>query len=510
MENDLSATKALSHLGLSWTRRTANNTYRRFKQQGFKGLIDKRWLRQPATRVFTDEVKALTLYWFCFRSAAGPVAIWEKVLEICKERGIAAPCQTTVKEFLAHLPEGLKLFRQGKPGIREWEQTARPVIRYENTTYANELWQGDHSPLRIWVKVKVNGKWKPFKAYITLLLDSHTRAIPGHVVSTKYPDAWTIALAFRRAILPQEDRKSEICGIPKVFESDRGRDFISIAITATLGGLGCMPCPDPPYYPNSKGKCERFFLTLDKGCLRLLAGHMDAIGVTEGAALKRVHELLTLQQLDKEIAIWIDQKYHKRKHSETRRAPAEHWKETVLLHMPKSEDDLNLLLLKYDKTCRICNTGIKFSRDGIRHRFWSPELADYFRRDAMLRYNPEDMDSVLVYCAATSDFLCEAFDMLAENPRYTIDDVKQTRSQYRRGVLERMKCAKAPTNWRLKSPSSVLMLPLQKLRRCRHFSTYSNSRTGAPITLFYNEESHRRSKWNLNFSCLNPNRRQLS
>jgi hypothetical protein len=119
MDNDLSASKAISHLGLSWTRRTANNIHRTFREEGFKGLIDKRWLRQPVSRVFTDEVKSLTLYWYYSRPAAGPVAIWDKVRDICKEKGIAAPCQTTIKVYLASLDEGLKLFRQGKTAIRE-------------------------------------------------------------------------------------------------------------------------------------------------------------------------------------------------------------------------------------------------------------------------------------------------------------------------------------------------------------------------------------------------------
>src|SRR5205823_2469896 len=149
--------------------------------------------------------------------------------------------------------------------------------------------------------------WKPFRVYLTVLLDAHTRAIMGHVVSTKYPDSWTIALAFWRAIMPKVGRKCKVCGTPKAFESDRGRDFISAAIAATLAELGTLPLPDPPRYPNDKGKVEAVIKTIDLGCLRILPGHMNAIGSTEGAALKRVHELLTLQQLDREISRWIDE-----------------------------------------------------------------------------------------------------------------------------------------------------------------------------------------------------------
>jgi len=437
MSHDLPAEEAVRRLGFTRTPRTARNLYRKYKQDGFKGLIDRRWLRETEATVFTTDVKLRTLYWFFSRPAAGPRAIWKKVCEECEEG--KEPSETVVKTYLSNLDEGLKLFRLGKVGIRKWEQTACPVIRYENTTYANELWQGDHGPLRIWVKVKVNGVWKPFKTYLTVIIDAHTRPVMGHVVSTKYPDSWTIALAFRRAIIPKENRNCIVCGIPSYFESDRGSDFISYAIAATLSGLGAIPLPDPPHYPNDKGKVEAMIKTIDLGCLRILPGHMDDVGCTEGAALKRVHELLTLPQLDNEIARWIDKDYHQRVHSETGRAPVEYWEDTVRLRLPESEDELNLLLLKYDKSCKVRNTGIKFTLQGVRHRFWSPELADYFKREVRLRYNPEDMDSVLVYCAATGEFLCEAFDMHSDTPRYTIEDIKRTRSQYRRGVLERIR-----------------------------------------------------------------------
>jgi putative transposase len=437
IKQGFSAKEAIRRLGLDCTDRTARNLVRRKEERGAHGLIDGRWSRVPEARVFTPEVKKLTLGWYFARPAAGHRAIWKKVCEECRRLKLAEPSETTIKDYLSGLEPALKLFRAGKAGIREWEQTGKPVVRYENTTYANELWQGDHSPLRIWVKAKVFGEWKPFASHITALLDAETRAIPGYVVSTKYPDAWVIALAFWRAIMPKTNRPCGICGIPAFFETDRGKDFLSEAIAATLAGLGTVHLPDPPYYPNNKGKVERFFRTLDSGCLRILPGHMDAIGSTSGAALKRVHELLTLQQLDQEIARWLDEDYHVRDHSETERAPAEHWRETVRLNLPKSEDDLNLLLLKFDHECSVLNTGIKFTLGGRKHRYWSPQMAHFGKRRVKIRYNPEDLDSVLLYCAETRDFLCEAFDMLADIPRYTVVDVKRTRSQYRRGIVER-------------------------------------------------------------------------
>jgi hypothetical protein len=182
MQTGVPAKEAIRRVGSGRSERSARRLLERFKRRGHEGLLDKRWFRKTQLRVFTREVKEIALSWYFARPAAGPRAIWKKTCEECRDRGIKEPCETSVKTFLENLDESLKLFRKGQPGIREWEQDAKPVIRFENTKYANQLWQGDHSPLSIWVKVKVNSVWKPFHAYITPLLDAHTRAIPGYVV----------------------------------------------------------------------------------------------------------------------------------------------------------------------------------------------------------------------------------------------------------------------------------------------------------------------------------------
>lgn len=166
---------------------------------------------------------------------------------------------------------------------------------------------------------------------------------------------------------------------------------------------------------------------------------MDAVGVSDGAAAKRVHEFLTIQQLNAEIERWIDEEYHRRIHSETNRKPAELWEEIVRLRQQENEDDLNLLLLKHDMERSVKNTGVHARINGFDSIFWLPVLMYHFRRRVRIAYNPEDFESVLVYCAASGKFICEAFDMRAENPRYTARDVLDEKSNFRRGMKERIK-----------------------------------------------------------------------
>lgn len=433
------AKEALRRLDISRSERSVRDLMHRYKRDGQHGLFDRRWFRSTKTEVLTFEVKKLALAVYFEFPAAGPRAVWKVLCRICRERNLVEPSESTIFKFLASQPEHFRMFRQGKPGVRKWEQTAAPVVRYENARFSNERWQGDHSPLQIWVRVRIGGEWRACIAFISALLDVFSRSISGCVVSTKYPDAWTIALLFYRAIMPKRRKTWLNRGLPFVFQCDRGKDFLSRAVAALLGKLKTVLDPDPPYYPNRKGKMERWFQTLDSGCLRLLPGHMAAIGTSEGAAAKRVHELLTVPQLAAEIERWIDEDYHQRTHSETGRKPAELWEETVHLRMPEDYDDLSLLFLKDDVERSVKNTGIGFCMEGVKHTYWSPELMYHFGERVRISYNPEDLESVLVYCAATGRYICEAFDLRAEHPRFTVHDLSRERSLFRRGMKERIK-----------------------------------------------------------------------
>jgi putative transposase len=290
------------------------------------------------------------------------------------------------------------------------------------------LWQGDHTPLSTWIRRKIQGEWLAVPVYASALLDDYSRANPGFWISHKYYDSWSISILYRQAILRTNIPGLQACGIPFYTESDRGADWISEAVQTMLSSLGIQTIIDPAYYPNAKGKVERFFRFMNTGLLATLPGHHKDVGTTVGAAQKRVHELLTLDQLREEINKWRIW-YHHRVHSETGRKPIELWEETVRFRYPESEDDLNVLLLKYDRERTILNRGIKLVIDKTKHLYWSDSFDLHANKRVCIRYNPEDTESVLIYCADTGEFLCEAWDTRAEHPRYTLIDVKASRRE---------------------------------------------------------------------------------
>jgi putative transposase len=307
------------------------------------------------------------------------------------------------------------------------------------------------------------------------VLDVHSRTIAGFVLSTKDPDAWTNAVLLRLAVRPKANKKWRNRGLPSILQPDRGKDFLSHSVGSSLAYLGILLDPDPPYYPNRKGKIERWFHTLDNACLRLLPGHMKATTVRAKVAKRYVSTLLRRRQLLREIETWIVKVYHQTVHSETNRKPAELWEETVRLRLPEPDDALGNFLLKSDVVRTVQSKGVQFHIPGNENLntrggyYWSPELTHHWKRQVRIRYNPEDLESIPLYCAATGEYLCEAWLMSEKNSKYDIDDVKRNRNQYRRGLVERQgntmrkymnwtgeRRAKLNGNRRVKTPTKLL------------------------------------------------------
>ena len=442
IENGMKVRAAARAVNWNKSYRAAYDLWERYQIQGKTALFDHRWFRRSAAKVLIDEVKRIIYGWYLERRAAGPRAIWELATETCRQRKLPVPAETTVKAYLQSLTPNEKLARFGAAGFREIQkQHASVHEQITRAVYANELWQGDHTQLDIWVRCWAENRWTAGAVHLSVLLDSYSRAVPAALVSLKYPDSWSIALLYRKAVMKDNNADLNIYGLPFATQSDRGADWLSESVQTSIKALGIQPVIDPARYPNAKGKVERWFRTLNSSCLKKLPGHKDHVGRSLAAAQKNVLELPTFETVKREIEIWIAQ-YHQRVHGETSRKPLELWQETVHLRLPAHEEELNLLLLKYDKERTILNCGIRVLIGKEKHRYWSPTFDQLIKRRVRLRYNPEDTASVLVYCADSGQLLCEAWDMRADDSRYGLEDIKNARREEvrrLRGLVERSK-----------------------------------------------------------------------
>lgn len=440
----LSPKDALALHGVDRTRRWARKMRLCYETDGLKGLYDRRWNNGRGNQgKVSGEIRDRLMSLYYEFPAAGPKLLWKKLNKELSQlvsaeslKSLDLPGYSTVKRYLSNLPETFKVVRHG--GLPAYDRRAQPVFAGEITRFANERWQADHTELPLWIRVWRDDHWVASRVWLSVALDAHSRAIAGFVLQDSYPNSWTVAKLLMRSVQPKSVPEWTVQGVPTVFQTDMGGDFISHNVVSSLGMLGVIHDVDPGYYPERKGRVERFFETLNTSCLKGLHGHKAAIGKSEGAARKNVHALLTLDQLEKEISRWIVTDYHVSTNEETGRKPIHEWEETVRLLKPASEDVFRVLLLQSDKTRVVRRTGIDFMRTTTGGRYWAPELTWHYRREVRIRYHPDEHESILVFCAVTGEYLCEAWKWKGENSQNTVQDVKKARSRYRRGLRARL------------------------------------------------------------------------
>ena len=394
MDMGIPTKQVLEQLKLTKTESWARKLYKRYKNAGKtpESLMDGRWQNGRET-VLRGEVLSILLGWYFERPAAGPLNLWELTAATCEERGLAIPGYDAVKDYLARMPLPYKMLRSGKRGEREWRRSGAPRVLYENTTYSNQRWQTDHTVMPVWIKRKEevkyfeNGKevrrqkWVVYLAFLTIYLDAHSRSLPGFLLSGKTPDAMTSLHLMAQAVKEKKNTKWRNRGLPDIVQPDRGSDFISFAVNGAFKRVGVhFIDPDYPHNPDRKGKCERFFRTIKSSLAPKLPGHVRAIGSTVEAAQKYCDKypdsLLTIEQLRQFIEDWIVEVYHQRTHSTTGRKPAELFEEALRLREPVDQKDLDALLLKGDEIRTVTSLGIRFSTNGFKGRYWSPEMIE--------------------------------------------------------------------------------------------------------------------------------------
>jgi len=98
-------------------------------------------------------------------------------------------------------------------------------------------------------------------------------------------------------------------GLPRALMSDNGAAMQAEGLTAGLHALGILHEPTLPYSPYQNAKQARFWATLEG---RLMA-------ILEGV------EELTLERLNTITQAWVEQDYHRSRHTEIATTPLERY-----------------------------------------------------------------------------------------------------------------------------------------------------------------------------------------
>jgi putative transposase len=381
-----------------------------FKLRGLNGITPKARTDKGQHRSASAEVRDLAqgLY---LRTPPVPItAIYRSVTETCKRNGWRVPSYDVVHEVVSEIPPQLKTLAH--EGVKAYKQAFGLLHRFE-AERANEIWQADHTPLDIFV---LDSNKQPSKPWLTAIVDDYSRAVPGYFLGFQPPSSMRIALALRQAIWHKDEDNWTVCGIPEKFYSDCGSDFMSNHIDQVSIDLNFETIQTEPGEPGGKGKCERFFLTVNEMLLATLPGYAP-----EGHG--DVAAVLTLEQLAERFKNWLLNEYMIRKHSETGVPPKERWQTFPFVpRLPDSLEQLDLLLLTVTRTRRVRRDGIRFSG----FRYFDVSLNGYVGEDVTIRFDPRDLGEIYVYLDNT--LICKASCFELSGKSVSLKDVRQARN----------------------------------------------------------------------------------
>jgi putative transposase len=329
-------------------------------------------------------------------------------------RGWPEPGYRTVLDIAKALePSLVALAQEGDKAYRE----AFDLIYRREAGRPNEMWQADHTELDMLV---VDPPGPPARPWLTVILDDHSRAVPGYAVNLAAPSALQTALALRQAIWRKADPAWHVCGIPQTLYSDHGSDFTSRHMDQVCADLHIQLVHSTAGSPQGRGKIERFFSTVNQLLLPGLPGHL-----VHGKPV--TPPKLTLPQLDDALHTFIVSDYHRRAHSETKQAPQERWEAGGFLpQMPERLEELDLLLLTVAAPRQVHRDGIRFQ--GL--RFMDLTLASYVGEAVTIRYDPRDLAEVRVFHGG--EFVCQAVCPEIANATISLKELQAARNKRRR------------------------------------------------------------------------------
>ncbi len=263
----------------SVSRKTVLRYYKAYKVYGMKGLVPK--ARAGQAKKLSEEVER---YAVSLRRALPSRSVNEIIFMM--ERDGVVP-KGEVKR--STLQDVFKRYRVTASDLRRESEAKTFSSRFQKS-FRNELWMGD---IMEGPSIRINGK--STRTYLSVFIDDYSRFVP-HAEFYPNQKSEIVFDTLKKAVVEY--------GLPSAVYLDNGKQYKNPEMRrfCDLFGIKLIYCK--PHSPKSKGKCERFILTLEKQLLpELKAEHMTSI-----------------EQMNERLSEWLE-RYHTREHGATKEAP---------------------------------------------------------------------------------------------------------------------------------------------------------------------------------------------
>jgi len=223
--------------------KTLRRWVRTFQEKGVIGLARQRRKDAGERRSVSADLKCRIEAYYLENSARSMATVCRMAGEYALTHGEQPPSATVVREICRALPRGVVCM--AREGEKAWRNKFEPINRHESHE-PNERWQMDHCKLDILV-IDIQSGDVLGRPWLTVALDTYSRAVMGYHLSLYEPSSMSICLALRQAIWKKPIAEWPMCGIPKQLHLDRGSDFTSRHLEQVAADLGITLIFATPY-----------------------------------------------------------------------------------------------------------------------------------------------------------------------------------------------------------------------------------------------------------------------
>jgi len=330
--------------------RTLHRYAATFKRGGFDALLP----RERKDKGFCKAIppQALELAAELRRELPGRSA--ERIKQILESEGYAV-ARSTLERHLR---------QQGLSGREIKAERKQVASRRFNRRGRNTLWQADLKYGPYLPCLERPGR--VMRTYLLAIIDDATRLVMHgeFYANQKLP---VLEDSLRKAVLR--------CGTPDSLYVDQGKIFVSQWLRLACAKLHIRHLNAKAYSPESKGKIERFNLTVE-----------------EFLQEARLEKPQTLEQLNELFRAWLSEGYNHRVHSALAgKSPAQAFsQDTKPLRFPSPEALREAFL--WEKTPRVDKAGC-ISLASLCYEVG----VEYIRKNVLVRYDPFDLSLVEVW-----------------------------------------------------------------------------------------------------------------
>lgn len=371
--------------------KTLKRWYARWRASGKtqESLFAKISDRGNRNQKISDELRALI--GFCIDNiymqenrpsiSATHRVIVEKIKKEVEFSHLACPSRSTVERMINGFSQYDRVHaRYGWHEAQRKFPHGSPVKRVRYLMQEVEI---DHTPIDLIVRSS-DRKVVMARIWVTLVVEKSTRVIVGYYLAAHEPSAMSVIRAIKSTVLPKDKLLAEhpelvgeywpVWGLPAEVSMDNGPDLISKQSKNCLAQLGIVAHYNPKGLPRHKGKTERLLGTANRQTTELLPGRTFANYIDKGDYKADVKSVLTIEDFEKVLLIWIVKHYHQQHHCGLKEKPIDAWQRMKMEAPPiRIADDMNFekFLWKHEE-----KKLQKYGVDVNTFRYQSVELQD--------------------------------------------------------------------------------------------------------------------------------------